>query len=705
MNERNKLPREIEEKIIEYYKNHSKKDTCDEFNIGYGKLSTILNKYDIHRDPSEKGKFIAEKISRKLTLEEENNIINYYKNHSIPEVSSYFNIPADWITHFLRDKGLTRQGEERHSFIANKRKINSKKTINELKGEEITNYYLNHGTKATCNYFNIGLNRLYTICEEQGVKIRNKEESKQMREQTCLKHFGTKSPIENPEIWKKKEQTSLEKYGVTNIAFLPEVIEKRKQTNLKLYGNENPSATEEIKEKVANTNFKKFGVKSMFYLKEIQDKRKEKALKLYGSESPFADPKIFKKAKETMKQKYGVENTLQSSELRSKQAKTALNSSLEKRVEEFLINNNFIYSKQYNIERDNLNHSFDFAIFKDDKLEILLDCDGLFYHGYLTDEDGKKVNSYSDNYRQMLVPDHVKFLILLEGQEEETYKELMNLYNISYDDYIEEIFKWCREVTFPYPQYEDRVLINSYKSLIKADVNKFNMKARYGNKVINHFHPSIFKAKVGKNLSLYEAWQDDNLIVKCIKNRIIYKGTNLDRSKILAGLNIAKIAPKISIFNPYLAKYLIEKYLNNYGTIFDPFSGYSGRMLGTCSLNKKYIGQDLNSTTVEESNNIIKFFSLDAEINQKDILKDSGAYECLFTCPPYNLKETWGQQIEDKSCDGWIDECIKRYKCEKYLFVVDNTEEYKNNIVEEIINKSHFGENKEYIILIEAKNE
>ena len=48
-----------------------------------------------------------------------------------------------------------------------------------------------------------------------------------------------------------------------------------------------------------------------------------------------------------------------------------------------------------------------------------------------------------------------------------------------------------------------------------------------------------------------------------------------------------------------------------------------------------------------------------------------------------------------------IDLCLKKHKCKKYLFVVDKTEKYKNNIVEIIENKSHIGSNNEYVILIE----
>ena len=144
--------------------------------------------------------------------------------------------------------------------------------------------------------------------------------------------------------------------------------------------------------------------------------------------------------------------------------------------------------------------------------------------------------------------------------------------------------------------------------------------------------------------------------------------------------------------------------MNEYNIIFDPCSGYSGRMLGVCSLNKHYIGQDINDITVKESNKLITELNLNATITCKDSLDDCGTYDCLFTCSPYSLKETWNQSIEDKSCDEWIDAFIKNYKCKKYLFIVDKTEKYKNYIVEEIENKSHFSKNIEYAILINRGN-
>ena len=60
-----------------------------------------------------------------------------------------------------------------------------------------------------------------------------------------------------------------------------------------------------------------------------------------------------------------------------------------------------------------------------------------------------------------------------------------------------------------------------------------------------------------------EAWEDDTLLKKVISNRLIYKN-NVDPSKVLTGFNISKICPRVSIFNPVLAKYIVSNYLSEF---------------------------------------------------------------------------------------------------------------------------------------------
>lgn len=253
---------------------------------------------------------------------------------------------------------------------------------------------------------------------------------------------------------------------------------------------------------------------------------------------------------------------------------------------------------------------------------------------------------------------------------------------------------------FPYPHYSNSQLKEDYENLVNRDYKPGQKFCTY---IANEFHKSIWKAFVKGKKSPYEAWHDEGLITKLIRNRLVYSSSPEITPEILRrGFSPSRIAPRVSLFNPALAKYLISKYLNEYDIVFDPFSGFSGRLLGACSLGKKYIGSDIDEDHVRESQLIIDHFGLEGTIEVKDVLKSSGSYPCLFTCPPYGSKERWNgkNDLIEKSCDEWIQECLQRFDCERYLFVVDETECFKDNIVEEIDNSSHLGKGKEYVVLI-----
>ena len=279
--------------------------------------------------------------------------------------------------------------------------------------------------------------------------------------------------------------------------------------------------------------------------------------------------------------------------------------------------------------------------------------------------------------------------------------------NKSVNEYADKLIR----TKFPFPVYSDDKLINSWNALVNLDCSNdkyrnISLNTRIGDELIAHFHPSIYYAHKSGKPSPYEAWYNGNLIRLVIENRMKYTN-DLSPSSIIRGFSASGIAPKVSVFSAAKAKMLINKYLSDATEIFDPFSGFSGRMLGTISLGKDYIGSDLNGSHVKESNELISFLKtngieFNAEINEADIEFINGTYDTLFTCPPYGMKEVWTNSNGDQlSCDEWIDVCLKQFKCRKYLFVVDKTEKYKDNVVDVIVNKSHFGINEEKVVLIE----
>lgn len=408
---------------------------------------------------------------------------------------------------------------------------------------------------------------------------------------------------------------------------------------------------------------------------------------------------IMEKGRKTMIEKYGRPYAYQIPEFKAKATKNAKYSKFEQRVADIFDTYDIEYIHHYFLSDDTYSHEFDFYV---PKYKLLVDCDGVYYHSYLSDPDGVHVIDDYDEVRIHLVPkDHI-FHVIIEGQEEKDIKELTKIMKsideniFDYDSYL---FQWCRSIGFPYPQYEFSRMSSDFSRLYQYENHRYVKECKYGMSLIQHYHHSIYDCHVGDYPTPIEAWNDDTLMKKVITNRLIYVN-EVDPSKILRGFNVSKLCPRVSIFNPVLAKYIVQKYLSEYREVFDPFSGFSGRMIGTCASGKHFIGQDLNKKAVEESNEIIHDFNLSAEVTMQDVLHSEGQYECLLTCPPYDRKETYASETVFMSCDDWVTNCLTRFKCNKYVFVIDKTEKFESYIVEEIKTSSHYNTISEYIVVI-----
>ena len=156
----------------------------------------------------------------------------------------------------------------------------------------------------------------------------------------------------------KRVKTTIEKYGVSNVAQSKDVYDKMLEINLKKYGVEHPQTLESQKEKVKKTNLERYGTTNGKVLKPKVDKpKKEKKVKLpkvkdtrkghyynngiitrkikEGDVIPdgfvrgmLLSDELKKnrsaKAKETFLKKYGVDNPAKSKEVLVKIQKTNL---------------------------------------------------------------------------------------------------------------------------------------------------------------------------------------------------------------------------------------------------------------------------------------------------------------------------------------------------------------------------------------------
>lgn len=520
---------------------------------------------------------------------------------------------------------------------------------------------------------------------------------------TCSKECRyklAKQHTDNAAMVNALKATMQERYNVDNAMHIPESVDKLKQTNNEKYGTDWYTQTDEYKDKVQSTSLSKYGVTHHLAAPEVIAKREETCIDKYGVTNVMYVDEIARKPLQTYQARTGYRCQLVNPEVRSNIAKKLKMScsTLEKRIAQLLDQYKIKYEQHYMLSNGEVSHEFDFHL---PDVKMLIDGDGLFFHSYLDDPNGKQVLDYYDEDRLALVPEGYHIHVIPEGEEEREIKKLSDYLHEhhSLDEYDTEIFKWCRSIEFPYPQYDEKRMLKDYASLKKYKCDKYVPQARLGDSIIQNYHKSIYSARVNKYASPVEGWYNDEMLKQVIRNRLIYMN-DLNPSKVLRGFNISKTCPRVSVFNPVLAKYLTEKYLSEYDIVFDPFSGFSGRLLGVTAAGKKYIGQDLNSQAVIEANEIIKLLDLDGQVTNKDTLHCCGIFDCILTCPPYNDKEMYSNESVFKTCDEWIDLIRTHYKARKYVFVVDKTDKYQDYVVEEIKATSHLNKVKELVIVI-----
>lgn len=123
------------------------------------------------------------------------------------------------------------------------------------------------------------------------------------------------------EIIAKREQTCLEKVGVTNMNKTKETRDKIKQTCLERFGTTSSLAAKSVKDKIKETCLQKYGVENAHQSSEIIQKTKETCKERYGAESYLASEIGKEKIKQVFLEKHGVENPSQVIEIQRKKAK------------------------------------------------------------------------------------------------------------------------------------------------------------------------------------------------------------------------------------------------------------------------------------------------------------------------------------------------------------------------------------------------
>lgn len=300
---------------------------------------------------------------------------------------------------------------------------------------------------------------------------------------------------------------------------------------------------------------------------------------------------------------------------------------------------------------------------------------------------------------------HIEGKALNQNRFEESFLYVMDEL-LDMDELVTKYTKLVKKTLFPYPSYKHKELIEFFDKL-RNYAKDDSVKIPNGDKLIKFFHPSIYRTRVEDNLkSAVEAWEDEDLVKKCIKNRMMYKN-HLTPEIIRDGFNIAKIAPKPSIFTTAQAIDLFKEYISPDSVIFDADSGFSGKIIAAIILGRKYISP-IDTKTFGETSFVTKWFAsnLSKEVSVSNITLGTDFKDCDNENTVYVEEITRPYHGVDKSHIEFVDKTITNAltgwkKCKKFIFICKDTEKYKDYVVDVSIKHTHLYTYTTKIIVIE----
>lgn len=583
------------------------------------------------------------------------------------------------------------------------------------------------------------------------------EDKMRKRDETNIRKYGSRSCLSNERIREKCANTLYEHYGVLNPGQSDIIRQRVIDTNNEKYGVDNPMQNEEIRNRAYATNVERYGVEHPAQSADVKETFRWTCQKRYGSDSPFESEGVQKKIHKVNQQRYGG-HPMSNVDVRERQKQTCIDRyggytlqspELRKRVEETCI------------ERYGTPHPSQSDIVKAKVVETNMNKYGVPYTSQLPEihrksaitrskhvaEDGTHVDS---EYELLVYNFCLRNNIPFEYQPTSIEYEHSGIHHSTTIDFkIGGMLFECKgghllQGCFEHAHVPIGVKLDVYRKnqvilitdrLGSAKIGKPNSTKSNGVKYQNKckdpligIDVELFKqdpkfpyredrphcfydVKVDGQKSAYEAFYDEKIRWDMIVNRINYSGGFIDNKQVLNALNITRTCKQPSWFTKSFAMEIIQKYCTT-DIIVDPFAGWGARCDAAKELHKRYIGADFNKELVEWHHQKGRYNIEYGDANEFKYNENCS----VFICPPYSDPET-GRCFEDYNFEGFDASAKSLSQCDWLRIVIDNVpnasqyvmvckivdEGWDKYIVDTKKNKSHFGTNYEYIVVVPGR--
>lgn len=541
-------------------------------------------------------------------------------------------------------------------------------------------------------------------------------------EETNLKKYGVRRPIQNKEIHDKLVQTNIDRYGVKNVAMLDDVKDKMKQTcqerygvdysvqaedvkahreatNVELYGGISPFSSNDVRKKASDTIKTKYGVDNVVELPDIQAKIKstcqdrygvdnplqsdvirDKILQTfdaeYGGRSPFVSEDIRRKSIETNLVKYGVKNPMQCSLVQDK-----INMSKRK-------NGTFNSSKSEDVlydllvgvfGKDDVKRQFSSSVYPFNcdfyiaSRDMYIELNASWTHGrYWFDSNSEKDKSILMEWKNKNTSYYDNAVAVWSERDllkRETARNNDLNYVVFWDSELRDAAIWfamnCpdgHDYADMYSWLPKRLITHSPKCPSKLTISPFNNV-----KIAKHYQ---FNQFYKNEIAL---WNDNSLYktvllqIYLYYNRLMYLGKTPDMLsdvELMRSFTISGVRKGFTSFNSELMNKVIDKY--DVKSVYDPCAGWGERMLCAAAHDVEYHGVDINDGLKSGYEQMIKDFCLkkqNVKFGDSATVIVSQHYDAVITCPPYGSIEKYtdygAENLSHNDFIKWWDRVVK----------------------------------------------